>query len=174
MSHEIRTPMTAILGYADLLLDPTLNPGELSPYAATIRRSGEHLLALINDILDLSKIEAGKMSLDMQRCDVVAMLADVASMIRPRGEQRGIALSVEYHGPIPETILTDSACLASGHCQPGRQCRQVHRPRPRADRDVVAAPMARRATGHHVRGDRHRDRHPRGSSSATLPTVQPG
>ena len=111
MSHEIRTPMTAILGYADLLMDPMLNPDSRKVYAATIRRSGEHLLGLINDILDLSKIEAGKVTLDIGRCHVAALLGDIASMLRPRAKERGIFFSMEFSGPLPETIATDSARL---------------------------------------------------------------
>ena len=68
-------------------------------------------MTLINDILDLSKIEAGKMSLDIGRCNVVSLLADVASIVRPRAEQHGVSFSVEYPGEIPETILTDGARL---------------------------------------------------------------
>ncbi len=111
MSHEIRTPMTAILGYADLLMDENADNANRVYYASVIRRSGEHLLALINDILDLSKIEAGKMSLNIGRCSLVSMLADVASVMRPRAEQRGIAFGIKYVGPIPETILTDGIRL---------------------------------------------------------------
>ena len=111
MSHEIRTPMTAILGYADLLMDPFLGASGRNNYAAVIRRSGEHLLTLINDILDLSKIEAGKLSLEMRPCNVASLLADVAGVVRPRAVQRGIALTVEYSGEFPETIVTDGARL---------------------------------------------------------------
>ena len=111
MSHEIRTPMTAILGYADLLLDPNLSYNNRNNYAATIRRSGEHLLAIINDILDLSKIEADKMTVDIGPCNLMAMLADVANIVRPRAQQRGIAFAVEYLGDIPETIQSDNARL---------------------------------------------------------------
>ena len=111
MSHEIRTPMTAILGYADLLRDPTINASSRNNYAATIHRSGEHLLALINDILDLSKIEAGKMSLSMERCQIISLLADVASVVRPRAIQHGISFAIEYAAAIPETIHTDGARL---------------------------------------------------------------
>jgi PAS domain S-box-containing protein len=107
MSHEIRTPMTAILGYADMLMDPKINASTQNNYAAVIHRNGEHLLALINDILDLSKIEAGKLAIDIRRCSVVSLLADVASVVRPRAEQHGISLTVEYRTEMPETILTD-------------------------------------------------------------------
>ncbi len=111
MSHEIRTPMTAILGYAELLSDPALSPSSRNDHLAVIRRSGEHLLALINDVLDLSKIESGKLLPEMGRCSLVGLLAEVAHIMRPRCEQRRIALSVEYRSPMPETILTDSARL---------------------------------------------------------------
>jgi PAS domain S-box-containing protein len=111
MSHEIRTPMTAILGYTDLLTDPALGPSTRDNYLAVVRRNGEHLLRLINDILDLSKIEAGKLALDVRRCSLVSLLADVASMMRPRAEPRGNSLCVEYAGELPETILTDGARL---------------------------------------------------------------
>ena len=66
MSHEIRTPMTSILGYTDLLMDPSLSPSTRNNYLTVIHRNGENLLTLINDILDLSKIEAGKLSLDVR------------------------------------------------------------------------------------------------------------
>ena len=111
MSHEIRTPMTAILGYADLLMDPKINASSQNNYAAVIRRNGEHLLALINNVLDLSKIEAGKLALDMQQCSIMSLLAEVASVMRPRAAQHGISLSLEYAGAMPETILTDAARL---------------------------------------------------------------
>ncbi len=111
MSHEIRTPMTAILGYADLLADPKNTPSTRDNYLAVVRRNGEHLLHLINDILDLSKIEAGKLTLDIQRCSLVSILADVVSMMQPRAEQRGTTLSVEYAGQLPEAIFTDGARL---------------------------------------------------------------
>ena len=111
MSHEIRTPMTAILGYADLLMDPSVSENTRSNYAATIRRSGEHLLTLINDILDISKIEAGKMPVDIGPCNLVSLLADVTSVINPRAAASDISFSVVYPEKMPETILTDGARL---------------------------------------------------------------
>jgi signal transduction histidine kinase/PAS domain-containing protein/ActR/RegA family two-component response regulator len=111
MSHEIRTPMTAILGYADLLLDPNLNSSTRNSYAGTIHRSGEHLLTIINDILDLSKIESGKMEMDFERCSLVPLLIDVSNMLRSRARQRGLELSLELAGALPEMIVTDVARL---------------------------------------------------------------
>jgi len=111
MSHEIRTPMTAILGYADLLTDPALSPSARNNYLAVVRRNGQHLLQLIDDILDVSKIEAGKLALDLQRCSLVSLLAEIVSTMRPRAQGRGNALFLEYIGELPETIYTDGARL---------------------------------------------------------------
>jgi PAS domain S-box-containing protein len=107
MSHEIRTPMTAILGYTDLLMDDSLGTTDRKTFLTTVRRNGEHLLQLINDILDLSKIEAGKMVMDLGPCHLPSMVADVASMMRPRAEQHRSTLEVHYTGPLPEFIHTD-------------------------------------------------------------------
>jgi signal transduction histidine kinase/ActR/RegA family two-component response regulator len=111
MSHEIRTPMTAILGYVDLLLDPDLSPADRTSHAETIRRNGHHLLAIINDILDLSKVEAGKMTVEHVACSPERLLGEVASLLRPRAIEKGISLTVEYAGPIPEQIQTDPTRL---------------------------------------------------------------
>jgi len=111
MSHEIRTPMTAILGYADLLTDPMLSANERDNHLAVIRSNGEYLLTLINDILDLSKIEAGKMGMEMRPCSLLSIIADIVSMMRVRAEQHGTLLSTRYTSELPETILTDGARL---------------------------------------------------------------
>lgn len=111
MSHEIRTPMTAILGYADLLITPNLSPSDRDNYLAVVRRNGEQLLTLINDILDLSRVEAGKMTVDIQSCSVISVVAEVASMMRIRAEQRHTSLEVEYTTQIPETVFSDQARL---------------------------------------------------------------
>ncbi len=111
MSHEIRTPMTAILGYGQLMTDPALSASDRNNYLAVISRNGEHLLSLINDILDLSKIEAGKIAVDMRPCNLLSLLADVAGLVRPRALEHDLHLTVEYAGQLPKTILTDAARL---------------------------------------------------------------
>ena len=81
MSHEIRTPMTAILGYADLMLDEDVGR-DTREHVAVIKRNGEHLLKMIGDILDLSKIEAGKLQIEPTRCSPDQVVAEVVSLMR--------------------------------------------------------------------------------------------
>ena len=110
MSHEIRTPMTAILGYADLLAGQLEDPSHLDALDI-IRRNGAHLLNVVNDILDLSKIEAGKLRVERRACSPAAILADVVSLLRVRADGKGLALKLEFAGPMPEAVWTDSARL---------------------------------------------------------------
>jgi signal transduction histidine kinase/CheY-like chemotaxis protein/HPt (histidine-containing phosphotransfer) domain-containing protein len=107
MSHEIRTPMTAIIGYADLLLDPETTATDRLTHIQTVRRNGEHLLGILNDILDLSKIEAGKMTIEQVRCSPSMIIVDVASLMRVRAKEKGLFFEVHYQTPIPETIQSD-------------------------------------------------------------------
>lgn len=111
MSHEIRTPMTAIMGYADLLLDPGLSAELRGDFVNTIRRNGEHLLAVINDILDLSKIESGKMTVERISMSPFAVLDDVVTLLRPRAAAKGIALECAVRDPVPRTITSDPTRL---------------------------------------------------------------
>jgi PAS domain S-box-containing protein len=94
MSHEIRTPMTAILGYADLLLDESLAGKQRVDCVDTIRRNGQHLITLINDILDLSKIEAGKMTVERIACDPMQIARDVESLMRVRAGEKHLRFSI--------------------------------------------------------------------------------
>jgi two-component system, sensor histidine kinase len=111
MSHEIRTPMTAILGYSDLLLQPTLSQTEREEFLHTVQRNGNHLLGIINDILDISKIEAGKMTIEHLLCSPCNLIGEVASLMRARAVAKNLILTVEYRGLIPETIHTDPTRL---------------------------------------------------------------
>jgi PAS domain S-box-containing protein len=106
MSHEIRTPMTAILGYADVLLGNLRDPEDVEA-AQTIKRNGVYLLDLINDILDLSKIEAGRLEIELTSCSPGAILSEVVSLMRIRAAAKNLRLEMESPGPIPETIRSD-------------------------------------------------------------------
>ncbi|PHQ33940.1 hybrid sensor histidine kinase/response regulator [Rhodopirellula bahusiensis] len=110
MSHEIRTPMSAILGHADILNDHLKDPDNLL-VVETIRRNGNFLLAIINDILDLSKIDAGKMDLQMQSVRPDTIVGDIRSLMDVRAAEKDLPLKVEFAGPIPETIRTDAIRL---------------------------------------------------------------
>ena len=112
MSHEIRTPLTAVLGYAELAVDAPRGSAERHEAVRVIQRNAEHLLSVINDILDISKIEAGKLALNAENFSVVSVIAQTVSMMRVRAQQGGISLTVEYADEIPETILSDQARLS--------------------------------------------------------------
>jgi PAS domain S-box-containing protein len=110
MSHEIRTPMTAILGYVDVLT-AQLKDREHRDALNIIRRNGDHLLTIINDILDLSKIEAGRLHVERCPCSPAALVAEVLSLMRVRAGGKGLELKLEFAGPVPETVSTDPARL---------------------------------------------------------------
>jgi len=105
MSHELRTPLNAIIGFSEVLLERLF--GDLNAkqddYLKDIHSSGRHLLSLINDILDLSKIEAGRMELDRSSFDVGTAIANALTLVRERAQHHGIALSQQVDaalGPI--------------------------------------------------------------------------
>lgn len=113
MSHEIRTPMTAILGYSDELLrevQPGEEPARLDALR-TIRENGEHLLDIVNDVLDLSRIEAGRLEVNRQSVELPRVLAEVESLIGVLARRKGLALQVGFEGRIPERIDTDAVRL---------------------------------------------------------------
>ncbi len=112
MSHEIRTPMNAILGFAEVLRRGyEENETERQEYLETIHSSGQHLLELINDVLDLSKIEAGKLEIELSRCAPHKLIAEIANVLSVRARQKGIGLETSWEGPIPESIETDPTRL---------------------------------------------------------------
>lgn len=107
MSHEIRTPMTAILGYAELLSE-FVQANEAKEYLQTICRNGDYLLEIINDILDLSKIEAGKFEVEEERFDPARVIEDVRSIMDVRARENRLELTVEYDGKLPPVIQSDA------------------------------------------------------------------
>ncbi|GEM_PF-6397007 len=111
MSHEIRTPMTAILGFAEALQDPHLTEEEIEHAIDTIHRNGTYLLGIINDILDLSKIDAEMMTLERKRIDLQTILLDVQDTLSAGAKKRGIQLKVEAPDGIPTAAKGDSVRL---------------------------------------------------------------
>ena len=114
ISHEIRTPMTAILGFTDVLLEDErvrALPDQLLHGLQTIKQSGNHLLDLINDILDLTKIEAGRLRIDRGPCSPVRVAEDVVASMRPKADAKGLRLTLESDSEVPTTIQTDAVRL---------------------------------------------------------------
>jgi PAS domain S-box-containing protein len=112
MSHEIRTPMNAIIGFTDVLRRGIeTDEGKQREYLDTIHSSGHHLIGLINDILDLSKIESGKLEIETRETSPHAMMLDVANVMQFKADEMGLDLKVLTDGPIPETIDTDPTRL---------------------------------------------------------------
>ncbi len=114
MSHEIRTPMTAILGFAEEVeVELGISPANAKIRAAlsTVRRNGAHLLSLINGILDLSKIEAGRLEVSHERCSPIRIIAEVASLLGVQAAEKGLVLESAAVGPVPEEIETDRTRL---------------------------------------------------------------
>ena len=107
MSHEIRTPMNAILGFTDVLRRGYGNQNDPKKYLNTIHSSGKHLLDLINDILDLSKVEAGKVEIENIPCQPLQIIRDVFHVLSGKAVEKSIQLDFESATPIPETIFSD-------------------------------------------------------------------
>ena len=108
MSHELRTPLTTIIGYADVLTtDPDLPAGKRQAHVTVVQRSARHLLSIINEVLDLASIEAGKLTIRIGEVDVARTLDEVVSELHPRAAEKGLSLSVTYEGPVPRHIQSD-------------------------------------------------------------------
>lgn len=110
MSHEIRTPMTAIMGHLDILADHISDPDNLQSIDI-IRRNGKFLLQLINDILDLSKIDAGKLSIDREKVRPDLVLAELRSLMDLRAKEKRLRLEFNFDGKMPQFIKTDATRL---------------------------------------------------------------
>jgi PAS domain S-box-containing protein len=107
MSHEIRTPLGAMLGFMDLVIDPNIQEAEKASFVGAIKRNGELLSNIINDILDLSKIEAGKMQIIKQESALTEILSDTRTLLELQAKEKGVGLFVHVDPGVPETIMTD-------------------------------------------------------------------
>ncbi|MEI9989377.1 MAG: ATP-binding protein [Rhizomicrobium sp.] len=112
MSHELRTPLNAILGFSDIIARQALGPGETarySDYASDINASGAHLLSLINDLLDVAKIEAGKMEIDPQPLEAARVIAEIGRLMAPRAAARGQTIAYDVDGALPRVLADERA-----------------------------------------------------------------
>ncbi len=107
MSHELRTPLNAIHGFAELLHQSTELPSSLAAHAEKIMRGGDHLLTLINDILDLAKIEAGRIEIQTEIIDLKEFLDDIESMVRMRANQKSLRCQFVLSSLLPQYVQTD-------------------------------------------------------------------
>jgi len=107
MSHEIRTPLAAIIGYGESLLEPDLGDDQKRASAETVVRSGRHLLELVNDILDHSKIDANKLDVDVVSVNLPEMLDEIRAFFAPRAREKGLDFAIQCEYPLPERIHTD-------------------------------------------------------------------
>lgn len=107
MSHEIRTPMTAIIGYSESLRDDELPPNEKEHFIETIIRSGKHLLTIINDILDLSKIEAHKLEVEQLVVPLVSLIRDLEAHISIKAQEKGLLFNISPIFPLPSYFVSD-------------------------------------------------------------------
>ena len=111
MSHEIRTPLAAIVGFCDLLVDETINNPQAVSYVETIKRNSTHLAALVDDILDVSKIEANQCAVEVIPSNLRNEIETVMSVVQQKANDKGIALLVNYASDVPKSLLTDPTRL---------------------------------------------------------------
>jgi signal transduction histidine kinase/DNA-binding response OmpR family regulator len=111
MSHEIRTPLTSIIGFAETLGEPHQAREDLAHAAESIKRSGNHLHQIINDVLDISKIEAGQIELETMPVSPVAVVSEVAAMMKAKVQQKGINFRTNFYFPLPRKVITDPTRL---------------------------------------------------------------
>jgi len=111
VSHEIRTPINTILGFTDVLCNDDPSPEEHVAYLETIRRNGDHLLAIVGDILDLSRVESGQLEVERVRCRLPDLVHEVAALVRPEAEQKGLDFEAVTRGALPEYVQADPVRL---------------------------------------------------------------
>lgn len=111
MSHEIRTPLTTVIGYADAILAGEFAPHEQRRAVSAISANGKHLLALLNDMLDLAKIEDNRLQVESLSVDLLALLEDVKALFADNAAQKGLSFGISPRFPLPSHILTDPTRL---------------------------------------------------------------
>lgn len=111
MSHELRTPLGALLGFAELLEDEELSAADRAKYIETIKRNGKSLIHLIDDILDLSKIEAGYLAIEKEQINLRQILEEVINLLKVSADQKKLLLKLFIADDVPNKILTDSKRL---------------------------------------------------------------
>jgi PAS domain S-box-containing protein len=167
MSHELRTPLNAVLGFTQLLSsDRNLTPGQLEKIQI-ISRSGEHLLSLINDILDISKIEAGKQEIHESVFDPARFVGDIEEMFSLRCQKAGLSLYVEITGELPKTGHRRPRQAQTGDDQSSSATRSSLQAR------AASASSPGRTTGNPVLGYRFRQRNSRGRARGDHAAVHP-
>ena len=107
MIHEIRSPIGVMIGFAEMLRDPSLNDPDKSTYAETIYRNGQSVLAIINDLLDLSKVEANKLELDLVEFNFINLLHETADSMQIKAREKGLELRVIVGERVPAIIKAD-------------------------------------------------------------------
>ena len=111
MSHEIRTPLTAVIGFADLVATTGGLPDTAVTYTGRIQAAGKALLTLVNDILDVSRIEAGQMELDMRPCALHDLLGETLDLLRPAADRKDLTLALRLGDGVPRQVMADTARL---------------------------------------------------------------
>ena len=178
MSHEIRTPLTAILGFTDELIDEAARTGTAlgpDPALLTVKRNGHHLLAIVNDVLDLARIEAGKLTVQDVPCAPLRVVADVVSLLRPRAVEKQLRLDVRLRGAIPEMIHSDATRINQILVNlVGNAIKFTEHGGVTLRLELLPAGPERPARAPGDRRDRHRDRPRPERAPAHLRRVRPG
>ncbi len=130
MTHELRSPLNSILGYTQILLKSPQVEGWLRETLATMQRSGQHMHALIDGSLDLARIEAGRIRLDLAPLPLPELIADIERMMRPQAQGRGLGFDVEVLGTMPPWIRADAKRLRQILTNLLDECRSLHAARP--------------------------------------------
>ncbi|MEZ0392974.1 MAG: response regulator, partial [Pseudobdellovibrionaceae bacterium] len=111
MSHEIRTPLSAIMGFTELMADPQLPEEERQVHLSIVRRNGHQLLKIVDEILDISKVEAGRLETEIVETDLVDLLNNIKSLLGVKASAKGIGLQFQVQDKIPDRVWTDSTRL---------------------------------------------------------------